>query len=133
MKSFTFSIFIAAWSLQIFAQKPTPKADTEETDFTAPTKKSWLYNFEKRQTKMIQLLRLTEPQKRSLDTLNDRFVTQRVQLQEENTHNLRARLAQLEILRRERETKFRNLLTDAQLEKWNNLRKGQRRKTFKKK
>ena len=82
---------------------------------------------------MIQLLSLNVQQKRSLDTLNDRFVTQRVQLQEENTLNLRARLAELEILRRERETKFRNLLTDAQLEKWNNLRKGQRKKTFRKK
>lgn len=133
MKSFIFSIFFAASSLQIFAQQPTPKADTEETDFTAPSKNSWLDNFEKRQTKMIKFLSLTEKQKRSLDTLNDRFVTQRVQLQEENTLNLRARLTELKIMRRERETKFRNLLTDAQLEKWNTLRKGQRKKTFRKK
>ena len=133
MKSFIFLIFFAAWSLQIYAQKPTPKADTEETDFTTPTKNSWLDNFEKRQKKMIKLLSLNEQQRRSLDTLNDRFVTQRVQLQEENTLNLRARLAELEIMRRERESKFRNLLTDAQLEKWNNLRKGQRKKSFRKK
>ena len=133
MKSSIFSLILLALSIQTYAQHTQPKAESDESEFTVPTKNSWLGNFEKRQTKMIQLLSLNVQQKRSLDTLNDRFVTQRVQLQEENTLNLRARLAELEILRRERETKFRNLLTDAQLEKWNNLRKGQRKKTFRKK
>lgn len=135
MKSLIFSICLTALSLQASAQQHVPNTATEDTqsDFTAPQTNSWLDRFEKKQTKMLKQLNLTEQQKHSLDTLNDRFVTQRVLLQEDNTLNMRTRTAHLETMRRERETKFRDLLTEAQLTKWNNLRKGQKKKTFRKK
>ncbi len=135
MKSIIFSICLIALSLQASAQQTVPNTATEDTqsDFTVPKTNTWLDRFEKRQTKMIKLLNLTVQQKHSLDTLNDRYVTQKALLQEDKALNLRARTAHLEIMRRERETKFRDLLTDNQLEKWNDLRKGQRKKTFRKK
>ncbi len=135
MKSLIFSICLSAVNLQAFAQQNVPNTAIEETqsDFTAPQTNSWLDRFEKKQTKMLKQLNLTEQQKHSLDTLNDRFVTQRVLLQEDNTLNMRTRTAHLETIRRERETKFRDLLSDVQLTKWNNLRKGQKKKTFRKK
>lgn len=135
MKSFILLFFFSAFSLSISAQENVPKTATDDTqsDFTVSKSNSWLDRFEKRQNKMIQFLGLTQPQKRSLDTLNDRFVTQRVLLQEDNTLNMRTRTAHLEIMRREREKKFREILTDAQLTKWNDMRKGQRKKAFRKK
>ncbi len=135
MKSLIFSICLTALSLQASAQQNVPNTATEDTqsEFTVPKTNSWLDRFEKRQTKMIKLLNLSDQQKHSLDTLNDRYVTQKVLLQEDNSLNMRARTVHLEVMRRERETKFRDLLTDNQLKKWNDLRKGQRKKTFRKK
>ncbi len=134
MKSFILFLFFSAFNLSISAQKHVPKTVTDDTqsDFTVSKSNSWLDRFEKRQNKMIQFLGLTQLQKKSLDTLNDHFVTQRVLLQEDKL-NMRNRTAHLEIMRREREKKFREILTDAQLNKWNDLRKGQRKKAFRKK
>ncbi len=133
MKSYIFSIGLIAFGWHLSAQQPVRTTATEESEFTIPLKNSWLEKFEKRQTKMIKLLSLTDPQKRSLDTLNDRYVTQKALLQEDKSLNLRTRLAHLEVMRRERETKFRGILTNAQLAKWNDLRKQQRKKAFRKK
>jgi endonuclease/exonuclease/phosphatase family metal-dependent hydrolase len=135
MKSIILLICLTVLSFQASAQKKSPNTVTEDTqsDFTVPKTNSWLDRFEKRQTKMIQLLNLSEQQKHSLDTLNDRYVTQKVLLQEDKSLNIRARTAHLEVMRRERENKFRDLLTNTQLSKWNDLRKGQRKKTFRKK
>ncbi len=135
MKSIIFSICLIALSLQASAQQNAPNTATKDTqsDFTVPKTNSWLDRFEKRQMKMIKLLNLTEQQKHSLDTLNDRYVTQKVLLQEDKALNLRSRTAHLEVMHRERETKFRELLSETQLTKWNDLRKGQRKKTFRKK
>ena len=135
MKSIILLICLTTLSFQASAQKKSPNTVTEDTqsDFTVPKTNSWLDRFEKRQTKMIQLLNLSEQQKHSLDTLNDHYVTQKALLQEDNSLNMRARTVHLEVMRRERETKFRDLLTDNQLKKWNDLRKGQRKKTFRKK
>ncbi len=135
MKSLIVSICLVAFSFEASAQHNAPNTAKEDSqsDFTVPKPNTWLYRFEKRQTKMIKLLNLTQQQKRSLDTLNDRYVTQKALLQEDKSLNIRARTTHLEVLRRERESKFRNLLTDTQLSKWNDLRKGQRKKTFRKK
>ena len=135
MKSIIFSICLIAFSLHASAQQPARNTGTEDTqtNFTVPKANSWLDKFEKRQTKIIKLLGLNEPQKRSLDTLNDRYVTQKALIQDDKSLNMRARTAQLEVIHRERDTKFRNLLIGTQLTKWNELRKAQRKKTFRKK
>ena len=135
MKTFIFVSVLMSFSFLATAQKPTTNngADNDQLNFTVPKKDSWLDRFEKRQTKMIQLLSLSEQQKRRLDTLNDHYVTQRATIHEDKTLNMKARLAKVETMRRQRESKFKSILNDSQLSKWNDLRKTQKKKTFRKK
>lgn len=135
MKSLILTVFLTLFSFFAHAQKPTPLSSTNDTqpNFAVPMNNTWLARFEKRQTKMIQLLGLTTEQKRRLDTLNDHYVTQRATLQEDKSIDLRARSAKIAVLRRERETKFKTHLTEQQLGKWNEMRKTQKKKTFRKK
>ncbi len=135
MKSFLFSLLFITSSFWGFAQKHAPATASEDAQpsFTVPMTNTWLARYEKRQTKMIHILGLTTDQKRSLDTFNDRYVTQRAILHENKSLNLHARTEKTQILRRERDTKFKNTLTPEQLEKWNELRKTQKKKAFRKK
>ena len=135
MKSLILVAFLTLFSFLAYAQKPAPLSSEEDTKptFSVPMNNTWLGRFEKRQTKMIQLLGLTPAQKRSLDTLNDHYVMQRATLQEDKTVNLHTRSAKIELLRRERESKFKTHLTEKQIEKWNEMRKTQKKKTFRKK
>ena len=132
MKSLIFLVCMTAFSFSALAQKPNGAEETQP-NFTVPLTNTWLDRFEKRQTKMIQILGLSSEQKRSLDTLNDRYVTQKALLHEDKSLNMRARLSKNELMRRERDTKFRGLLKPEQLAKWNELRKAQKKKTFRKK
>ncbi|MBL7817732.1 MAG: hypothetical protein JNL70_22180 [Saprospiraceae bacterium] len=135
MRAFSFLVLLFSFSALSYAQKPLPSKGDDDSlpSFTVARKDTWLHRFEKRQQKTVELLGLTEPQKRSLDVLNDNYVTQRANLQEDKTLNLQSRQAKIETLRRERETKFKNILTVTQLAKWNELRKLQKKKTFRKK
>ena len=135
MKPLILVTFLTLFSFLANAQKQPPLSSNNDTQpsFAIPMNNTWLARFEKRQTKMIQLLGLTADQKRRLDTLNDHYVTQRATLQEDKSIDLRARLAKIELLRRERESKFKTHLTEQQIEKWNEMRKAQKKKTFRKK
>ncbi|MDZ7879186.1 MAG: T9SS type A sorting domain-containing protein [Saprospiraceae bacterium] len=61
------------------AQKPkvTPQASEHKEGFSLFAKDSWIGRFQKRQEKFAQKIGLTEQQRRSLDTMNDLYVTQR--------------------------------------------------------
>lgn len=135
MKQLILVTCVTLFSFLAYAQKPAPLSSTDDAqpNFAIPMKNTWLDRFEKRQIKMIQLIGLSAEQKRSLDTLNDHYVTQRAALQEDKTIDLRTRSHKTELLRRERESKFKSYLTDKQLQKWNELRKAQKKKTFRKK
>jgi Spy/CpxP family protein refolding chaperone len=135
MKSIILTVCLSVFSFLAFAQKKAPLSSAKETQptFTVPMMNTWLGRFEKRQTKMIQLLGLSTEQKHSLDTFNDHYVTQRATLQEDKSVSVKTRTEKIKLLSQERETKFKNLLTPEQLNKWNDLRKGQKKKTFRKK
>jgi Spy/CpxP family protein refolding chaperone len=135
MKSIIFFMLFTLSCGFVFAQKalPTMGADDSQPNFTAPLNNTWMARYEKRQTKMIQILGLTSEQKRSLDTFNDRYVTQRAVLHEDKSLKLHERNAKAILLRHERDSKFKNVLSPEQLAKWNDLRKTQKKKAFRKK
>ena len=136
MKSSILIAVLTSFCTFVFAQKPEAKTraeDSTEPAFAVPMTNTWLNRFEKRQNKMIKIIGLSQLQKRSLDTLNDHYVTQRAILQDDKSINLHTRNAKTQLLRREREAKFKSFLTPEQIIKWNDLRKGQRKKTFRKK
>lgn len=132
MKSFMFLLCLTALCFSASAQK-TNGAEETQPNFTVPLTNTWLDRFEKRQIKMIKILGLSDGQKRSLDTLNDRYVTQKALLHEDKSLNMRARSSKNELMRRERDAKFKTMLKPEQLAKWNELRKAQKKKTFRKK
>lgn len=135
MKSLSFFVCFILFCFSTFAQKQTSLNGSKETEpnFAVPLNNTWLARFEKRQTKMIQFLALSNEQKHRLDTLNDNYVTQRAVINDDKSINVRTRMAKIEALRREREVKFKNMLTSTQTSRWDDLRRMQKKKTFRKK
>ena len=130
--------FCLLWSVAFVAaaQEPakTAGADSDEAPaFTTPKSTSWLGKFERHQTKMVTYLQLTDTQRRSLDTVNDQYVTQRAALYEDKALDRHDRKGKLHDLRQSRETRFQTMLNAEQLEKWNDLRKGKKKQIFRKK
>ena len=134
MKSLIFSVIFSAFCFFAHAQKPVPlsSADESHPNFAVPMNNSWLGRFEKRQSHMVKRLGLTTEQKKSLDTLNDHYVVKRAVLQEDKTVARRTRIDSIKVLRKNRETSFKSFLNDAQRQKWDELRKAQKKKTFRK-
>jgi Spy/CpxP family protein refolding chaperone len=121
-------LLIAAFA---FAQKPNEATAKEE--FSLFSKDTWMGRFQKRQQKMVKKLGLDETQKRSLDTMNDVYVTQRAAFYDDKSLERRDRKADIKQLQKDRYAKFQNILTPEQLQKWEDLRKGQKKKVFRKK
>ena len=135
MKSLILSVILTSFCFLATAQRPAPLSSAEDSqpNFTVPMNNSWLGRFEKRQSYMVKRLGLTTEQKKSLDTLNDHYVVKRAVLQEDRTVARRTRIDSIKVLRKDRETSFKSFLTDAQRQKWDELRKAQKKKTFRKK
>jgi Spy/CpxP family protein refolding chaperone len=117
------------------AQKPavSPATASAKEEFTLFSKDTWMGRFQKRQQKMVEKLGLNEQQRRSLDTMNDIYVTQRAAFFEDSTLDRRDRKVDIKQLQKERYAKFQSLLSPEQLKKWEDLRKGQKKKVFRKK
>ncbi len=117
------------------AQKPVvkpPDASAKE-GFSLFSKDNWMGRFQKRQDKMVQKLGLDEAQRRSLDTMNDAYVSQRAAFYDDTLLDRNDRKADIKQLQKDRAAKFQSLLTAEQLKKWDALRKGQKKKVFRKK
>jgi Spy/CpxP family protein refolding chaperone len=121
-------LFIAAF---LMAQKPQV-TDSQE-GFSLFAKDSWIGRFQKRQEKFVKKIGLTEQQRRSLDTMNDIYVNQRAAFLDDSSLARRDRKEDIKALQKERYNKFQSLLTPEQLKKWEDLRKGQKKKVFRKK
>jgi Spy/CpxP family protein refolding chaperone len=124
--------FIVAF---VNAQKPavSPAAASAKEEFTLFSKDTWMGRFQKRQQKMVEKLGLDEQQRRSLDTMNDIYVTQRAAFFDDSTLARHDRKVDIKQLQKDRYAKFQNLLSPEQLKKWDELRKGQKKKVFRKK
>jgi Spy/CpxP family protein refolding chaperone len=125
-------LLIAAFA---FAQKPVvnPADASAKEEFSLFSKNTWMGRFQKGQEKMSKKLGLDEQQRRSLDTMNDAYVTQRASFYDDKSLERRDRKADIKQLQKDRVAKFQNILTPEQLQKWEDLRKGQKKKVFRKK
>jgi Spy/CpxP family protein refolding chaperone len=119
----------------VMAQKPkvTPQASEPKEGFSLFAKDSWIGRFQKQQEKFVKKIGLTEQQRRSLDTMNDLYVTQRAAFLDDSSLARRDRKEDIRELQKERYAKFQSLLTPEQLKKWEELRKAQKKKVFRKK
>jgi hypothetical protein len=125
-------LFIVAF---LAAQKPTklPNVTDSKEEHTLFSKNTWLGRFQKSQEKMIGKLGLDEAQRRSLDTMNDRYVTQRAAFFDDKELDRKDRKADILQLNNDRYTKFKSILTPEQLKKWDDFRRGQKKKVLRKK
>jgi Spy/CpxP family protein refolding chaperone len=135
MKKHILTISFLLFAAFIFAQKPAalPQDATAKEEFSLFSKNTWMGRFQKGQQKMVKKLGLDEQQKRSLDTMNDIYVTQRASFYDDKSLERRDRKTEIKQLQKDRVTKFQSILTPEQLQKWEDLRKGQKKKVFRKK
>lgn len=119
----------------VMAQKPkgAPKVPDAQEGFSLFAKDTWIGRFQKQQEKFAKKIGLTEQQRRSLDTMNDIYVTQRASFLDDSSLARRDRKEDIKQLQKERYAKFQSLLTAEQMKKWEDLRKGQKKKVFRKK
>ena len=131
----SFLWIVAVLSAQNPAAKPAvkPTDASAKEEFSLFSRNTWMGRFQKQQHKMVEKLGLDEAQKRSLDTMNDIYVTKRAAFFDDSSIDRRDRKADIKQLQKERYAKFQNILTPEQLQKWDEMRKGQKKKVFRKK
>ena len=119
----------------VVAQKPAklPDATDSKDEFSLFSKDTWLGRFQKKQEKIIVKLGLNDVQRRSLDTMNDSYVMQRAAFFDDDSLQRKDRKADILQLQKNRLSKFQNILTPEQLKKWDDFRRGQKKKVFRKK
>jgi hypothetical protein len=133
-KHLTATALFCCFSLFLWSQKTTPaQGEQSYPNFTEPLRDTWLGKFERHQKRIAKLLTLSEAQLNRLDSLNDVYVTQRAALLEDKSNSRRDKKMELIGLQGERETRFKNILTESQLKKWSELKKSKKKKAFKKK
>ena len=125
-------LFIVAF---VVAQKPVklPDATDSKDDFSLFSKDTWLGRFQKKQEKIVVKLGLNDAQRRSLDTMNDSYVMQRAAFFDDDSLQRKDRKTEIQQLQKDRVTKFQNILTPEQRKKWDDFRRGQKKKVFRKK
>jgi Spy/CpxP family protein refolding chaperone len=135
MKRQILTISFCLFSVFLMAQQPAtlPNDASAKEGFTLFSKDTWMGRFQKGQQKIVVKIGLDEAQRRSLDTLNDVYVSQRAAFYDDKNLDRRDRKADIKQLQKERYDKFISLLSPEQLKKWNDLRKGQKKKVLRKK
>ena len=135
MKKQILTLAFFLFTLCIYAQRPAaaPTATDSKEGFSLFSKGSWIGRFEKKHQKMAEKLGLDEAQRRSIDTMNDVYVSQRAAFFDDKSLKNRDRKADILQLQKDRLSKFQSLLTPEQLKKWEDLRRGQKKKILRKK
>ncbi len=125
-------LFIVAF---VVAQKPAKLSNATDSkdDFSLFSKDSWLGRFQKKQEKIVVKLGLNDGQRRSLDTMNDSYVTQRAAFFDDDSLQRKDRKTDILQLQKKRLSKFQSILTPEQAKKWEEFRRGQKKKVFRKK
>ncbi len=135
MKKQILTITFFLFALCAYAQKSVgkPSATASKEGFSLFSKDSWIGRFEKKHQRMAEKLGLDAAQRRSLDTMNDVYVSQRAAFFDDKTLGRSDRKADILQLQKDRMSKFESLLTSEQLKKWTDLRRGQKKKILRKK
>lgn len=135
MKKQILTIVFFLFALCAYAQKTTTKPNTtaSKEGFSLFSKDTWIGRFEKQHQQMAEKLGLNEAQRRSVDTMNDVYVSQRAAFFDDKSLDRRDRKTEIKQLQKDRLAKFQSLLTPEQLKKWEDLRRGQKKKVLRKK
>lgn len=135
MKKQILTLAFFLFALCAYAQKNVgkPNATASKEGFSLFSKDTWIGRFEKQHQQMAEKLGLDEAQRRSVDTMNDVYVSQRAAFFDDKSLDRRDRKADIKQLQKDRLAKFQSLLTPEQLKKWEDLRRGQKKKVLRKK
>ena len=129
MKKLIIFIALCAFSLALNAQ-----TSANETQlFTAPSSGSFLNKFENRELRIARKLKLDTPQLKTLDDINDTYVTQVASLYDNKNLSKKDRKEQIRDLKKSRRVNFETMLTPNQLQQWHEMRKSKQKKVFRKK
>ena len=135
MKKHILTIGFFLFALCAYAQKTaaTPSATGSKEGFSLFSKDTWIGRFEKKHQKIAEKLGLDEAQLRTLDTMNDVYVSQRAAFFDDKTLGKHNRKTEIKQLQKDRVVKFQSLLTPEQSKKWEDLRRSQKKKILRKK
>ena len=135
MKKYILTIGCLLVVALLAAQKPVklPEATDSKDEFSLFSKGTWLGRFQKKQEKMVTKLGLDDTQRRSLDTMNDSYVMQRAAFFDDDSLQRKDRKADILQLQKNRIAKFQSILTPEQRKKWDDFKRGQKKKVFRKK
>lgn len=129
MKKFVFFILIGVYSMVLNAQTSA----SELTSFSAPTSGSFLNKFERRELRVAHTLKLDVVQLKSLDDINDTYVTQVAALYDNKNLSKKDRKVDIKNLKKSRRENFELMLSPVQLQQWQEMRKSKQKKVFRKK
>ena len=129
MKKFTIFTLFCVYTLVLNAQISA----TELTNFSAPTSGSFLNKFERRELRIAHTLKLDVVQLKSLDDINDTYVTQVAALYDNKNISKKNRKADIYNLKKSRRENFEMMLSPVQLQQWQEMRKSKQKKVFRRK
>ena len=121
-------------TLYVFSLALNAQTSANETQlFTAPSSGSFLNKFENRELRIARKLKLDLPQLKTLDDINDTYVTQVASLYDNKNLSKKDRKEQIRDLKKSRRVNFETMLTPNQLQLWQEMRKSKQKKVFRKK
>ena len=121
-------------ALYVFSLALNAQTSANETQlFTAPSSGSFLNKFENRELRIARKLKLDLPQLKTLDDINDTYVTQVASLYDNKNLSKKDRREQIRDLKKSRRVNFETMLTPNQLQQWQEMRKSKQKKVFRKK
>ena len=126
-KIFLFAIIVSA-SFSLRAQ-----TSANESLFSSPQSGSFLNRFENKELRIAHKLKLDANQLKSLDDINDTYVTQVASLYDNKTLSKKERHEKINALKSLRRQNFINMLTPDQHQQWQEMRKSKQKKVFRKK
>ncbi len=124
-------IFITLYVSSLALNAQTSANETQL--FTAPSSGSFLNKFENRELRIARKLKLDLPQLKTLDDINDTYVTQVASLYDNKNLSKKDRKEQIRDLKKSRRVNFETMLTPNQLQLWQEMRKSKQKKVFRKK
>ena len=129
MKKLLFFVALFLFWFSLNAQTSANEAQL----FATPSSGSFLNKFENRELRVAHTLKLDVTQLKTLDDINDTYVTQVASLYDNKTLSKKERKIEIKDLKKSRRENFEKMLTPNQLHQWQEMRKSKQKKVFRKK
>ncbi len=125
MRTISLLLLLFAFSYQVNAQTVNSEIEGSSSTF--------LSKFEKRELKRAQLLHLSPEQLKTLDDINDTYVTRFAAIHENKNISKKEKKETVKQFQQERQNKFVNMLQPDQKIIWDSLKHKKQKKFFRKK